>query len=125
MTENIDPRTDPQFQALKHVMDEITQKLEALRAMIEAQHHQRLIDEGMNPELHQHDCRLKYGRKYVNVDVGTSGYYMVEMSTGNIYGIKAYGVIHRGHQYGTLDTIEDWYWGGYRAGPRASKRIGR
>ena len=25
MTENIDPRTDPQFQALKHVMEQITQ----------------------------------------------------------------------------------------------------
>ena len=32
---------------------------------------------------------------------------------GNIYGVKAYGVIHRGHHYGTLDTINDWYWGGY------------
>ena len=31
MTENIDPRTDPQFQALKHVMDEITQNKVPLR----------------------------------------------------------------------------------------------
>ncbi len=52
------------------------------------------------------------GKKYVKVDVGKSGKYMVDPE-GNIWGIKAYGVIHRGHQYGNLDTINDWYWGGY------------
>jgi len=31
MTENINPRTDPQFQALKHVMDEITQNKVPIR----------------------------------------------------------------------------------------------
>ena len=40
---------------------------------------------------------------------------MVELSTGNIYGIKAYGVIHRGHFYGTLDTINDYDWSEYVA----------
>ncbi len=30
-------------------------------------------------------------------------------------GIKAYGVIHRGHRYGTLDTIHEWDWSDYRA----------
>jgi hypothetical protein len=54
------------------------------------------------------------GKKYVRVDVGAAGKYMID-EAGNIFGIKAYGVIHRGHQYGTLDTIHDWYWGGYVA----------
>jgi len=40
---------------------------------------------------------------------------MVEISTEKIYGIKAYGVIHRGHYYGTLDEIDQWYWGDYTA----------
>ena len=31
MTENIDPRTDPQFQALKHVMEQITQNKVPIR----------------------------------------------------------------------------------------------
>ena len=48
----------------------------------------------------------------MKVDVGNSGKYMVD-AEGNIFGIKAYGVIHRGHSYGTLDTIEDYNWGGY------------
>lgn len=54
------------------------------------------------------------GKTYARVDVGDSGRYMVD-ADGNIFGIKAYGVIHRGHQYGTLDTINEWYWGTYKA----------
>lgn len=57
------------------------------------------------------------GKRYARVDVGTSGKYMVEMDSGNIYGIKAYGVIHRGHPYGNLDTIHEWDWSGYTAVP--------
>jgi hypothetical protein len=44
--------------------------------------------------------------KYIKIDAGTSGKYMVEVATGNIYGIKAYGVIHKGHFYG---NIEDFF----------------
>lgn len=53
------------------------------------------------------------GKKYTKVDVGGSGKYMVEHETGAIYGIKAYGVIHKGHYYGTVDTIDDYDWSGY------------
>ena len=58
---------------------------------------------------------VKPGRKYTKVDVGKSGKYMVVNETGAIYGIKAYGVIHKGHYYGTLETMNDWNWGGYGA----------
>ena len=57
--------------------------------------------------------RVKPGRLYVKVDVADSGKYMIERSTGKIYGIKGYGRIHRGHCYGTLDTIHQWDWSGY------------
>ena len=56
---------------------------------------------------------IKPGKKYTKVDVGMSGKYMVDNATEEIFGIKAYGVIHRGHQYGNLDSIDDWNWGGY------------
>ena len=63
--------------------------------------------------------RVVTGNKYTKIDVGPygqwSGRYMVDNTTGEIYGIKAYGVIHRGHSYGTLDTINNWFWGDYRA----------
>ena len=57
----------------------------------------------------------KTGKKYVKIDVGPSGKYMIEISTEKIFGIKAYGVIHRGHCYGTLDEINQWFWGNYTA----------
>lgn len=56
---------------------------------------------------------IKPGKKYTKVDVGTSGKYMIVNDTGEIFGIKAYGVIHRGHKYGTLDTINNYFWGAY------------
>ena len=52
-------------------------------------------------------------QKYIAVDVDTSGKYLVVRETGEIFGIKGYGVLHRGHRYGTLDTIHDWDWSGY------------
>ena len=59
------------------------------------------------------DTKVIHGKKYSKVDVGSSGKYMID-AEGKIFGIKAYGVIHRGHQYGTLDTINDYFWGDYR-----------
>ncbi len=68
------------------------------------------------------EVKIIPGRKYAKVDVGHLGKYMVEVSTEKIFGIKAYGVTHQGHCYGTLDTIDDWFWGEYAAG-RIKKRI--
>lgn len=64
---------------------------------------------------------VKPGAKYTKVDVGNSGKYMIVNATGEIFGIKAYGVIHRGHYFGTLDTIGEWDWSGY-AGVRKVAR---
>ena len=61
---------------------------------------------------------VKMGSKFARVDVGSSGKYMVDLETGDLYGIKAYGVVHRGHRYGTLDTIQEWDWSGYCATAR-------
>ena len=96
-------------------------KLEAFRALVEAQQLARYLAFYTSPEhreaqaAHDSNTRVKMGRKYANVDVGQSGKYMVELDTGNIYGIKAYGVIHRRHFYGTLDTIHEWNWSDYTA----------
>jgi hypothetical protein len=62
------------------------------------------------------------GRVYTKIDRGSpfnndehpgQGYLMIETATGNIYGIKAYGKVHKGHAYGTLETVHDWYWGDF------------
>ena len=42
-------------------------------------------------------------RKYTYIDVGSSGRYIIEGE--NVFGCKAYGVIHRGHFFGTLNDI--------------------
>lgn len=61
--------------------------------------------------------KVTMGKKFARVDVGSSGKYMVELETGIIYGVKAYGVAHNGHVYGTLDTIHEWNWREYVAFP--------
>jgi len=58
------------------------------------------------------DASVVPGKKYTKVDVGSSGKFMID-SGGTIFGVKAYGVVHRGHVYGTLDTIDAYFWGGY------------
>ena len=57
---------------------------------------------------------IKPGKKYFKIDVGHSGKYMVD-SCGKIFGIKAYGVINKKKQYGTLETIENYFWGEFVA----------
>lgn len=101
------------------------EKLDALKALIEK--HRLEYFNKIYPGYPQ-DClkretsvQIKPGLKYIKVDVGSSGKYMVEAATGDIYGIKAYGVIHRGHYYGNLDTINEYYWGDYTAQRRISQ----
>ena len=78
----------------------------------------RLIAEGQDDAYR---VAVHAGPKYTRVDFGGSGKYMVVNATGEIFGIKAYGVIHRGHAYGTLETIDAWDWSGYAAVKRASR----
>jgi hypothetical protein len=60
---------------------------------------------------------VKDGPKYIKIDRGTvgnmSGFLMIERETGEIYGIKAYGKVHKGHHYGNLATADRYFWGEY------------
>ena len=47
--------------------------------------------------------------KYICLDRRGSGVFMYEKSTGLVYGIKAYGVIHRGKKIGTLAEMTRQY----------------
>lgn len=88
-------------------------------ALLEREQLTALVESQCNCEANRENAktRIKMGRKYANVDIGTSGRYMVVLETGEIFSCKAYGVIHRGHAFGTLDTIHDWDWRGYHAQP--------
>ena len=48
-----------------------------------------------------------------------SGFLMIDNATGEIFGIKGYGRVHKGHRYGTLATAGQWFWGEY--GPRKAE----
>ncbi len=101
-------------------MSNLETKLAALCAIIEQQQRNRYAEQYPGPNLTaraDNSCKTHYhlGKKWARVDVGTSGKYMVEMTTEEIVGIKAYGVPHLGHRYGTLDTIDQWDWSGYVA----------
>ena len=95
---------------------EYDEKLEALRATVSADTEDFYRRSGYNyPGVESNwQVRVVPGQKYDKVDRDQSGVLMVERETGRIYGIKGYGVVHKGHQYGTLDTIEQWYWGTYK-----------
>lgn len=92
------------------------EKLEALRALMEKQSEERIIQDHGSIRGNEQSfiVSVKEGKKYTKIDRGGSGVYMVD-EKGDIYGIKAYGVIHKGHYFGNLDTINQYNWGGYRA----------
>lgn len=97
----------------------MNEKIKAFGARLEAEQKARRLEEfkEASPEYiaAYGKVNIKPGKKYTKVDIGGSGKYMVDLSDGAIYGIKAYGVIHKGHQYGTLDTVDQYDWGGYKA----------
>lgn len=92
------------------------EQLLALAQKIERETQEKLVKDDLDclDNLRNAKTYIRIGKKYDKIDIGNSGKLMVERSTGEIFGIKAYGVIHRGHKYGTLDTIDLWYWGNYR-----------
>ena len=82
-------------------------KIGIFAALVEEQQLASLTAHGLTCEaLTWTTARRKprFGKHYTKVDVGSSGKFMVENETGNIYGIKGYGVVHTGHFYGTLNT---------------------
>lgn len=76
-----------------------------------------LSTESLKYDFNIRNCKVSTspGRKYTKVDCNGSGVYMVDNTTEEIFGIKAYGVPHKGQRFGTLDTIYNYNWGGYRA----------
>ena len=95
---------------MKTLMD----KIEDFAALIQEQTQRHYQEQGYSWNGWENNCKteVKPGRKYIKIDVGFSGKYMVDMD-GNIYGIKAYGVINKKKQYGTVDTTDQYYWGKY------------
>jgi hypothetical protein len=96
-------------------MNVTSESLTKFAQRVEQEQIQRLQEQHSDCETNVKNAHTKIiaGSKYAKVDVGTSGKFMVEMATGNIFGIKSYGQVHKGHFYGTLDTIDEYFWGDY------------
>jgi hypothetical protein len=93
-------------------------KIEAFRERLEQDQRTEQARRYPDGRLEPPCAVVSYGKVWARVDVrspgGLSGKYMVA-TDGEIFGIKGYGVPHRGHRYGTTDTIDAWNWGGYTA----------
>ena len=91
-------------------------KIKEFASLLEAQQIERLHKDNLACQCNIDNARvhIKEGKKYIKVNIGTSGKYMIDMD-GHIFGIKGYGVINKKHYYDTLETINTYYWGDYKA----------
>lgn len=99
-------------------MSDQAAQIEAFAALVQEQHQARLRAQEY-PFWETEIVKVHPRKLYTLVDIGPehnmSGKYMIEHATGDIFGIKGYGKVHRGHRYGNLATIDEWNWGGYTA----------
>ena len=98
--------------------------IEELAALILQQTRERLAAQGYHTQVEAEAVEIRPGKKYIKVDRGPrwgdgrtehnmSGFLMIDGETGEIFGIKGYGVVNKGRRYGTLATASEWYWGNY------------
>ena len=100
------------------------EKLDAFVALVRSDYAARMKKDYPDSKLPVDKVyACKPGKKFVRVNIGSSGRYMIDISDGTIYGIKGYGVVHYGHVYGTIDTINDWFWGEYYPCPMDAARL--
>ena len=92
------------------------EKIKQFAELLEKQQIERLKICKLDCEANIFHARVHImeGKKYTKVNVGTSGKYMID-EEGNIFGIKGYNVINKKHHFGTLGTINSYYWGNYKA----------
>jgi hypothetical protein len=91
-----------------------TEQINALAALILKDTKERLARDYTQDQADRVTVEVIAGKKYVKIDRNHGhGYLMVDTTDGCIYGIKCYGQVHKGHYYGTLDTISGWNWGDF------------
>jgi hypothetical protein len=92
-------------------------KIQLLCDRITSQTKETLKAKQLDCEVNLLNAKATYiiKNKYTYINIGGSGRYLVDNKTNEIYGIKAYGVINKSQFYGTLDTIDDYFWGDFKA----------
>lgn len=80
--------------------------------------HKTAIDDGRRG---YHEVGSDPGKRFVRVwdshgsKTSKSVSYFVEIETGIIFGAKSWRIYNPNHEYGTLDTIDEWDWSGFYA----------
>ena len=92
-------------------MNDTERKIAQLALLLQEEHNARLAAKYSHAQ--RDDAQIRPGRVYTKIDIGGSGKLMIDNKTGEIFGIKGYGQVHKGHRYGTLDTTGAFYWGEY------------
>jgi len=95
---------------------ERTKLIEALAALIITQTITRLCEQELDCDCNLDSARnvvIKKGKKYTKIDQDGSGKFMIT-EDGEIFGIKGYGKIHKGHHYGNITDTSGYFWGDYR-----------
>ena len=95
---------------LERTQPELIDRLKLHLAQWHEAHRQQFIRDGYTNLLPSFDEReqkhIHIGDKYVRLDVGGSGAWMLEVATGNIYGIKGYGVPNKAKIAGNLNDLQ-------------------
>ncbi len=90
------------------------EKIQRLADLFSRETKERMTRDGLLNIVDTHGkVKVIYGQTYVKLDIDGSGRLMVDKTTEEIFGIKAYGQVHKGHRYGTLDTLDLYFWGDY------------
>ena len=87
--------------------------VEQLAALVLEETKRRIATTYSEDQASRETVTVKPGRVYTKIDRSGSGMLMIENATGNVYGIKSYGQVHKGRHYGSLDTVASYNWGSY------------
>ena len=99
--------------------EEFRKKLYAFAELFERNHNdrrERLYPGSPIQEVGVEESGYKF-RKVFICDGSRSGRYMVELETGNIYGVKSWTQVNLRRMYGTLDTADQFDWSEEQARP--------
>ena len=121
------------------VEDALAAKIERFREMVETQMNE--VTAQRHTILHDHAVKAgRRGYTHVVVDGGKRRFvkvwahtntdgrhrdsicikYFVEVETEKIYGARSIAAYNPARCYGTLDTIDEWFWGEYYASHRTN-----
>lgn len=76
---------------------------------------------------HRTDVKVTEGKKYIRIDVGDSGKFMLDTTDNNLYFIKGYGTVDKKKCFGELSAIvnnkDNFHFDGYSLSPLGKRSM--